>query len=105
MNVSKTQLMVLSRRCRKREVEHICIQHDGSMLVGEEKVRYLGCGYRQKPHLERLSAQNQLGEAAWVVWPNSVRYDPFSHLYNAPVLPYMDYWTIAVLSGWNVGQS
>ena len=42
MNVSKTQLMVLSRRCRKREAEQICIQHDESMLVGEEKVRYLG---------------------------------------------------------------
>jgi len=42
MNMSKTQLMVLSRRCRKCEVKQICIQHDGSMLVGEENVRYLG---------------------------------------------------------------
>ena len=42
MNVSKTQLMVLSRRCRKCEAERIRIQLDGSILVSNEKVRYLG---------------------------------------------------------------
>ena len=42
MNVSKTQLMVLSRRHRKCKAEWICIQLDGSILVSEEKVRYLG---------------------------------------------------------------
>ena len=55
MNVSKTQLMVLSRRCRKCKAERICIQLDGSILVSEEKVRYLGVDIDTKPHLERPS--------------------------------------------------
>ena len=39
---SKTQLMVLIRRRRKRKAEQTCIYHNGSMLISEEKVRYLG---------------------------------------------------------------
>ena len=42
MNVSNTQLMVLSRRRRKCGAEWIHIQLDGSIYVSEEKVRYLG---------------------------------------------------------------
>lgn len=92
MNVSKTQLMVLSRRHRRHEAEQICIQHDGSMLVSEEKVRYLGVDidrnltWKDQVHKIRQSCLGSLAKLSRV--RSFLPLETKKKLYNALILPY-----------------
>ena len=92
MNVSKTQLMVLSRRCRKCEAERIRIQLDGSILVSDEKVRYLGVDIDRNFTLKdqvckvRQSCLSSLSRVS-----SFLPFETKKRLYNTLVLPHMDY--------------
>ena len=95
MNGSKTQLMVLSRRRRKCEAERIRIQLDGSILVSEEKVRYLGVDidrnltWKDQVCKVRRSCLSSLARLSRV--SSFLPFETKKRLYNALVLPHMDY--------------
>ena len=87
--------MVLSRRRRKCKAEQICIQLDGSVLVSEEKVRYLGVDidrnltWKEQVCKVRRSCLSNLARHSRV--PSFLPFDTKKRLYNALVLPHMDY--------------
>ena len=93
VNVSKTQLMVLSRRRRKCEAERIRIH--GSILVSEEKVRYLGVDidrnltWKDQVCKVRRSFLSSLARLSRV--SSFLPLETKKRLYNALVRPHMDY--------------
>ncbi len=98
MNVGKTQLMVLNRNRRKVEAEQICIEHNGTKLVSEEKVRYLGVEVDRKltwkDHIHMVK-RKCLGNLAKISRVSSfLPLETKKLLYNAPVLPLLDYCSI-----------
>ena len=87
--------MVLSRRHRKCEAERIRIQLDGSILVSEEKVRYLGVDigrnltWKDQVCKVRRSCLSSLARLSRV--SSFLPFETKQKLYNALVLPHMDY--------------
>ena len=104
INVNKTQLMVLSRRRRKSEAEQIIVQHDGTVLRSEEKVRYLGVEVDRnltwRDHVNTVR-QNCLSNLAKL--PGPVLFSPLEPGRCYTILWYFPIWITVVLFGWSVG--
>ena len=87
--------MVLSRRRRKCEPERICIQLHGSILVSEEKVRYLGVDidrnltWKDQVCKVRRSCLSSLARLSRV--SSFLPFETKKRLHNALVLPHIDY--------------
>ena len=95
MNVRKTQAMFLGRRGRRNEVEHASLTHQGVTLTTEPKVKFLGVivdkdlnwnDHVTKIRRKCLASLAQLRQLFPAV-PRRTRI----LLYNALVLPHLDY--------------
>ena len=95
MNVSKTQMMVLSRRAARSRAEQIKVQVNGTTIPRQESVKYLGVTIDHdlswKSHVGAVR-RRMLAAIASIRQVSA--YLPLSTkrmLYNALVLPYADY--------------
>ena len=101
MNMKKTQVMFLSRRGRKEEVKHARVMHHGVALEAEASVRYLGVtldkDLKWDEHVLRVR-KRCLASLAQLrrIFP-SLPIKTRILLYNALVLPHLDYCS----SVWN----
>ena len=98
LNVFKTQMLLLSRRRREKELEKVVIELKGESLSRSRKVKFLGVwideGLLWKDHIEAvrlkcfsgLAKLRRLGD----VLPISTK----KKIYQALVLPHLDYCSV-----------
>ena len=102
MNVQKTQLLLLSRKRRAKDLENIQIALNGEVIKKQDCVKYLGVlidsSLSWEKHISRtrkkcysgLSQQRRLGS----IPPNLKK-----QLYNSLVLPHLDYCSVVWQEG------
>ena len=95
MNAAKTQLMVLNRRRRQKEVEEFTVQHRGECIRSKHEVRYLGVvvdeDLKWKKHIQEVRKKCFIGLSQMRRISQFLPLHSRKSLYNALVLPHIDY--------------
>ena len=95
MNAAKTQLMVLNRKCRQKEVEEFTVQHRGECIRSKHEVKYLGVvvdeDLKWKKHVQEVRKKCLIGLSQMRRISQFLPVHTRKSLYNALVLPHIDY--------------
>ena len=108
MNAAKTQLMVLNRKHRQKEVEELTVLHREECIRSKHEVKYLGVvvdeDLKWKKHIQKVRKK-------CLIWLSQMRrisqFFPIhtrKPLYNALVLPYLDYCYVLLWSDTGTGD-
>ena len=99
MNVSKTQMIVLSRRCRAAETKEINVTLRNKAIVRSTKIKYLGVWIddelKWSEHNAAVRRRCLLGLSKLRRVRDVLPVNITKTVYNALVMPHLDYCTVA----------